>query len=77
MTPRGVEIALGRLATDDWVKGRFHRAPALVLNVLITMGAALEGEELRALECREPLAIQAFSRALEARLRDAEALRNW
>ena len=72
MTQRGVEIALGRLATDESIRRRFHRAPALVLNELILMGVALDGEELQALESLEPYAIQAFSRALDARLQKAE-----
>jgi hypothetical protein len=71
MTQRGVEIALGRLATDESIRSRFHEAPARVLNELIAMGVELDGEELRALESLEPCAIQAFARALDARLQKA------
>ena len=60
-----------RRCRADTVRRRFHRAPALVLNALIAMGGALDGEELRALESRDPLAVQAFSRALDARLQEA------
>ena len=72
MTQRGVAVALERLAVDESIRRRFHKAPGLVLNTLITMGAALDGQELSALESREPFAVQAFARALDLRLQEAE-----
>ena len=71
MKQRGVEIALGRLTCDEDIRCRFQKAPALVLHELISMAAALGGEELRALASREPCAVEAFSRALDARLQKA------
>jgi hypothetical protein len=71
MTQRGVEIVLGRLATDEGIRSRFQKAPALVLRELMTLGLELSPVELSALESLEPSAVQRFAQALDARLQKA------
>jgi hypothetical protein len=71
MSHRGVEIVLGRLATDEAVRRRFSEAPASVLRELIAMGLELSPVELTALERLDPWAIQRFAQSLDARLQKA------
>jgi hypothetical protein len=71
MTHRGVEIALGRLMTDESIRRQFHWAPRLVLRELIALGVDLDAGELRALESMEPRAVRAFAQALDTRVQRA------
>jgi hypothetical protein len=71
MTHRGVEIVLGRLATDEAARRRFHQAPATALRELIAMGVELSPVELSALESLDLSAVQRFAQALDPRLQKA------
>jgi hypothetical protein len=71
MSHRGVEIVLGRLATDEAVRRRFRQDPAHVLRELMAMGVELSPVELSALERLDPDAIQRFAHTLDARLQKA------
>jgi hypothetical protein len=71
MSHRGVEIVLGRLATDQAIRNRFRQAPALALRELMALGLELSPVELAALEAIDPAAIQRFAQALDARLQKA------
>jgi len=71
MSHRGVEIVLGRLATDDAMRQRFRQAPALALRELIALGIELSPVELTALESLDPSALHHFARALDPRLQKA------
>jgi hypothetical protein len=71
MTHRGVEVVLGRLVTDEAVRGRFRHAPAAALRELIAAGIELSPVELEALESLDAAAIHRFAEALDPRLQKA------
>jgi hypothetical protein len=71
MSHRGVEIALGRLATDEAIRRRFSETPGLVLREMMAHGLELSGVELTALEKLDPWAVQRFAQSLDARLQKA------
>jgi hypothetical protein len=71
MSHRGVEIVLGRLATDEALRTRFRRSPASALRDLIALGIELSPVELAALESIEPSAFYQFAQALDPRLQKA------
>lgn len=71
MSHRGVEIALGRLATDEALRRRFREGPAQALKELIALGLELSPVELAALESLDASAVQRFAQALDPRLQKA------
>jgi hypothetical protein len=71
MSHRGVEVVLGRLATDEAVRRRFSEAPGVVLRELMALGLELSAVELAALEKLDPWAIQRFAQSLDSRLQKA------
>lgn len=71
MSHRGVEIVLGRLATDEALRRRFRLAPAAVLRELMAMGIELSPVELGTLESLDPSAVHRFAQALDPRLQKA------
>ena len=71
MSHRGVEIVLGRLATDEALRRRFRQAPAAVLRELMTFGIELSPSELGTLESLDPSAVHRFAEALDPRLQKA------
>lgn len=71
MSHRGVEIVLGRLATDEAMRQRFRQAPARTLQELIALGVELSVVELAALESLDPQALHRFALALDTRLQKA------
>ena len=74
MSHRGVEIVLGRLATDEATRRRFRQAPRETLRELLATGIELSPVELAALETLDASAVQHFARALDARLQRAVLL---
>jgi len=71
MSHRGVEIVLGRLATDEALRKRFRQAPALVLKELMALGIELSSVEFGTLESLDPSAVHRFAQALDPRLQKA------
>jgi hypothetical protein len=71
MTQRGVEIVLGRLATDEAVRRRFQQAPLLALRDLMALGVELSAVEMQALESLDASVVQRFAQALDPRLQKA------
>jgi hypothetical protein len=71
MTHRGVEIVLGRLATDESIRQRFRQSPAQALRDLIALGIELSTVEMAALESLDPGAVGSFAHALDPRLQKA------
>jgi hypothetical protein len=71
MSHRGVEIVLGRLATDEAVRRRFREAPERALLELVGQGVELSPVELQALRSLDPAVIQGFAHALDPRLQKA------
>jgi hypothetical protein len=71
MSHRGVEIVLGRLATDESIRRRFGEAPGVVLKEMMALGLELSAVELAALERLDPWAIQRFAQSLDSRLQKA------
>jgi hypothetical protein len=71
MTQRGVEIVLGRLATDEAIRRRFQQSPGLALRELLAMGIELSAVEMLALESLDASAVQRFAQALDPRLQKA------
>ena len=71
MSHRGVEIVLGRLATDEALRKRFRQAPAVVLRELIALGIELSPVELGTLESLDPSAVHRFAQSLDPRLQKA------
>jgi hypothetical protein len=74
MSHRGVEIVLGRLATDESMRRRFREAPATALRELLAMGLELSPVELAALESLDAAALHRFAQALDPRLQKATLL---
>jgi hypothetical protein len=72
MSHRTVEIVLGRLATDEAMRRRFREAPALALREVTALGLELSPVELAALERLDPVELQRFAQALDARLQKAD-----
>lgn len=71
MSHRGVEVVLGRLATDEAWRERFRRAPEAALRELIGSGLELSPVELAAIEALDPSALHRFAQALDPRLQKA------
>jgi hypothetical protein len=71
MSHRGVEIVLGRLATDEATRRMFGESPGRTLRDLMDSGIELSPVELAALEALDGAAIQRFAQALDSRLRRA------
>ena len=71
MSQRGVEVVLGRLATDEAIRRRFVEAPGVALRELIALGIELTALEVAALESLDPTAVHHFARALDPRLQKA------
>ena len=71
MSHRGVEIVLGRLATDESIRRRFREAPAEALAELAALGIELTAVERAALQSLDPGAIRRFASALDPRLQKA------
>lgn len=71
MSHRGVEIVLGRLATDETIRRKFRDAPLSALRELIGLGLELSPVELAALQALDPCALQRFAQSLDPRLQKA------
>ena len=71
MTHRGVEIVLGRLATDETIRQRFRQSPAQALREQVALGIELSTVEIAALESLDPGAVGHFAHALDPRLQKA------
>jgi len=71
MSHRGVEVVLGRLATDRAVRNRFRRAPAVTLRELVASGIELSPVEMAALGTLDPAAVQRFALALDPKIQKA------
>ena len=71
MSHRGVEVVLGRLATDEAWRERFRREPAAALRELIGSGLELSAVERAAIEGLDPSAVLRFAEALDPRLQKA------
>lgn len=71
MSQRGVEIVLGRLATDEAIRERFERAPGPTLRELTAAGIELNAVELAALDRLDREAVDRFAQTLDPRLRRA------
>lgn len=72
MSHRGVEVVLGRLATDEAMRRRFWQAPAQTLSELIAGGLELSTVERLALEALDPGALHRFALAVDPRLQKAD-----
>jgi hypothetical protein len=71
MSHRGVEIVLGRLATDEAMRRRFRQSPSAALRELLALGIELSAVELAALQSLDPSALSRFAQALDPRLQKA------
>ena len=64
MSHRSAETVIGRLDTDEGLRGRFFEDPAAVLDELCEQGCELSPVEIRALAALDQGAITAFAEAL-------------
>jgi hypothetical protein len=71
MSHRGVEVVLGRLATDEALREKFLAAARRTLEELIAQGLELSGVERAALEGLDRAALDQFAAALDPRLQKA------
>ena len=71
MSPRGVEIVLGRLATDAGLRDRFSVSSGRVLQELIAEGIELSRIEVAALQSLDAPALRRFAAAIDPRLQKA------
>jgi hypothetical protein len=73
MSHRGVEIVLGRLATDEAMRRRYWQAPAQALREIVAAsGLELTPVELAALESLAPGPLHRFALSLDPRLQKAD-----
>ena len=75
MSQRGVEVVLGRLATDASLRERFSVSPGQLLQELIADGIELSRVEVAALESLETSALHRFAAAVDPRLQKAVLLK--
>jgi len=66
-----VEILIGKLATDSWLRDRFGEDPAATLRELEGHGFELNELELAALTAIDPAALRSFAGALDRRIQKA------
>jgi hypothetical protein len=71
MSHRGVEIVLGRLATDAQLRKRFKQNPQQTLQELLAAGIELSAVERASLESLDCPAIDEFARTLDPRIKKA------
>jgi len=71
MSQRGVEVVLGRLATDVGLRERFNASPGRALQELIAEGIELSRIEVGALHALDPSALHRFAAAVDPRLQKA------
>ena len=71
MSHRGVEVVLGRLATDEALREKFVAAARRTLEELIAQGLELSAVERTALEGLDRAALDRFAAALDPRLQKA------
>lgn len=71
MAQKAVEIVIGRLVTDEALRGQFRRQPATVLRALQAEGLELSAVEAAALEAVDLTALEQFACALDPRLQKA------
>jgi len=75
MSQRGVEIVLGRLATDAGLRDQFSVSPEQVLQDVISNGIELSRIEVAALQSLDTLALRRFAAAIDPRLQKATLLK--
>lgn len=71
MSHRGVEIVLGRLATDEELRERFATEAGRALEDLLAQGLELSPLEKAALLSLDPRVLESFAAALDPRLQKA------
>jgi hypothetical protein len=71
MSQKSVEIVLGKLVTDEEVRGRFRAAPLEVLESVRRAGWDLSAVETEALRSLDPAALERFALSLDPRLQKA------
>jgi len=71
MSQRGVEVVLGRLATDAGLRDRFSVSPMHVLQEFLADGIDLSRVEISALERLDPSPLFRFAAAIDPRLQKA------
>ena len=76
MSQKSVEIVLGKLVTDEEVRGRFRAAPLEVLESVRQAGWDLSAVETAALRSVDPTALERFARSLDPRLQKASLQTN-
>ncbi len=76
MSQKNVEAVVGRLATDEALRGRFHADRAAVLDELAAQGLTLTDVERRALLDLDCGACEQFARRLDPRIQKASFRNN-
>ncbi|HEV3457011.1 MAG TPA: Os1348 family NHLP clan protein [Thermoanaerobaculia bacterium] len=71
MSQEGVEIVIGRLATDEDARRRMRRSPARWLEQLRAAGLELTAIEAEALAGLDPAACERFAETIDPRLQRA------
>ncbi|HKH44232.1 MAG TPA: Os1348 family NHLP clan protein [Thermoanaerobaculia bacterium] len=71
MSQRNVEIVIGRLATDEEMRGRFLEDPRAAIASLREDGLELSAIETEALTVLPASALEALAEALDPRLQKA------
>ena len=68
MSQLHVERIIGVLATDEGLRRRFKTNPTATLKELAERGIELTSFELASLSCLDPMKLERFARAIDARL---------
>ncbi|HEX4965951.1 MAG TPA: Os1348 family NHLP clan protein [Thermoanaerobaculia bacterium] len=76
MSQKSVEVLLGKLVTDEEMRGRFRADPAGVLAAFRQAGWDLSAVEAEALGAVEPAALERLARSLDPRLQKASLLQS-
>ena len=72
MSQRNVEYVIGKLATDERLRGEFERDPNGVLAGMVEGGMELTECELWALRRVDPRELERFARAVDPRLQKTD-----
>jgi hypothetical protein len=71
MTHKSVELLIGKLASDEDLRARFHADPAATLRSLADAGLEFTPIEVEALRVLDRVALDELARRLDPRLQKA------
>ena len=71
VSQKSVEMIIGKLATDEEFRSRFHQDPGGTVRDLAQQGMSLTHCEIAALVCTDPETCERFAASIDPRLQKA------